>query len=718
MRQEARRQRRFAGRPRQWWLRQLALALLLAAVATFALLGSISGEYDLAVGEVVPQDIRAPRELTYISQVLTQKARSEAERKVTPIYTSPDPAVARRQLERLQEVLAFLTAVRSDPYASDAQKRTWVLAVEELRDLPLNEVNTILALPDDAWDRVCRENRQLLNEIMRQETIRPQDVNEVRGRLPALVPLDLPQDEADLVAALTARFIAPNTFYDEAATDQARQQAAEAVGPVFRTVRAGEIIARGGDLLDEEELEALQELGLTGTRWDWGDAMAIALFAIAITILLGLYLHRLQPEILDNARQELLMTIVLIFFIVLQHLLIPSGPLLLYLYPAGALGMLLAATCGYATAIGGLLYIGLIGGWIGGPSLMAAVILTLNGITAALSLPRHEQTSSPFRSGLLGGMAGVVAELAFSAAEVRVDFLPTLTAIGASLTGGLISGGLTLGALFLLAPIFDLTTTFRLLELSNPNHPLLQRLLREAPGTFHHVIMVASMAEQAAERIGADALLTRTGAYYHDIGKLEHSYFFSENQQGNNPHLGLAPEVSAAIIKAHVRDGLALARAYHLPARVRAFIPEHHGTMRIYYFYHQALEAAEGDTQRVDEDLFRYEGPPPRSKETALVMLADAAEAATRAARPSTPEALAAIIDKIIRSRIDDHQLDECPLTMRELHIVRDTYIEVLRGLYHNRVRYPGEEKEKSDERKPSPQGELALGATAGGPSG
>ncbi len=673
----------------------MALGLLLATVTTVALIGSIRGEYDLAVGEVVPQDIRAPREITYISEVLTEKARREAERKVAPIYTRPDPAIARRQLERMQEVMDFLTAVRSDPYAGDVQKRSWVLSVEELRDLPLNEVNTILALPDESWLRVRRECRALLDEVMRQDAIRPEGVEEVRERLPALVPLDLPQDEATLVAELTARFVAPNTFYDEDATEAARLRAAEESGPVFRTIRAGEIIARGGTILNEEELEALRELGLTGTRWEWTDLFAIALFAITLTLLLGLYLHRLQPEVLDERNLEMMVVLLLLAFIVLLRLLIPSGPLLLYLYPAGALGMLLTTTCGYATAIGGLLYVGLIGGWIGGPSLMATVILTMNGLAAALLLPRYEQTSSLFRGGLLGGATAAVAGLAFSSAEVRVDLLPTLTAIGASLTGGLIGGGLALGALFLLAPLFDLTTTFRLLELSHPNHPLLQRLLREAPGTFHHVMLVASLAEQAAERIGADALLTRAGAYYHDIGKLEHPYFFIENQEGiGNPHERLAPQVSAAIVKAHVRDGLELARRYHLPARVRAFIPEHHGTMLIRYFYHQAVEDAGGDPARVDESLFRYDGPRPRSRETALVMLADAVEAATRAAHPATPEALAALIDRLIRARMEEHQLDECPMTIRELHIVRDTYVEVLRGLYHPRIPYPSEAKE------------------------
>jgi putative nucleotidyltransferase with HDIG domain len=268
------------------------------------------------------------------------------------------------------------------------------------------------------------------------------------------------------------------------------------------------------------------------------------------------------------------------------------------------------------------------------------------------------------------------------------------------MVGGVISGGLTLGGLFLLAPLFDLATTFRLVELSHPNHPLLQRLLREAPATFHHTMMVASLAEQAAERIGANALLTRAGTYYHDVGKLARPYFFVENQRGlSNPHDRLDPQTSVDIVVGHVRDGIKLARQYGLPARVRAFIPEHHGTLRVSFFYQKALEAAGGEAGLVDESLFRYPGPRPQSKETALVMLADGCEAATRAARPSTSEEVVEIVSRIFDARIRDKQLDECPLTLRELQIVKEAYIELLKGAYHPRIRYP-DVKTKAEETK------------------
>jgi putative nucleotidyltransferase with HDIG domain len=327
------------------------------------------------------------------------------------------------------------------------------------------------------------------------------------------------------------------------------------------------------------------------------------------------------------------------------------------------------------------------------------LILLANGLAAALALPRYEQTASIFRCGLFGGTAGAIVRLIFvSFEELSLDPLPFLMEAGVSVAGGVVGGGLTLGGLFLLAPLFDLVTTFRLVELSHPNHPLLQRLLREAPGTFHHTMMVASMAEQAAERIGANALLTRAGTYYHDVGKLARPYFFIENQIGlSNPHDRLDPQTSADIVIGHVKDGLTLARQYGLPERIRAFISEHHGTLRASFFYQKAVNAAGGEGGLVDEALFRYPGPRPQSVETALTMLADSAEAATRAAHSTSAEEIIRIVNGVFDTRTQEGQLSECPITLEDLETVRATYIELLRGAYHPRIQYP-ETKEKAAE--------------------
>ena len=684
---------------RRWLLRQVLYCLGLSLVTTAALLFNFAGRYDLAAGAVAPQDIRAPREITYVSDILSRQAREKSMRQVAAVYTSPDTEVARQQLERVRHVLDFLTAVRADPHATAAEKRSWILAVPELQDFPLNEIDTLLSLPESDWNRVQLETRGLLDQVMRLEEIRGDDLKDVQEHVPVQVPLDFPQDEADLVASLVQRFITPNSFYDQTATEEARTQAAEAVGGVLQTVRNGEVIIREGSVVTDLEMETLEQLGLVRQQRDWREVLLLALFSVSSTLLLGLYLFRAQPEILEDARQEGLVALLLGAFMLLARLLIPSGPLLLCLFPSAALGMLLSSTIGRPAALGSLVYLGVVSGWIGGSSLLVMAVVTLSGVTATLTLPRYEQTRAIFRSGLVGGLAAAIVRSAFSTAEVRIVPLSFMIESGLGLVGGVLSGGLTLGMLFLLAPLFDLTTTFRLIELSHPNHPLLQRLLREAPATFHHTMMVASLAEQAAERIGANALLTRAGAYYHDVGKLTRPYFFSENQgQLGNPHDRLDPQTSADIVIAHVRDGLKLAHQYRLPRQVRAFISEHHGTSRASFFYQKAVEAAGGEAGLVDESLFRYPGPRPQSRETALVMLADGCEAATRAARPTSPEDVSRVVNSIFDARIRDGQLDECPLTLEELQIVKATYIEILHGAYHPRIKYP--EPKNSQEEK------------------
>lgn len=693
----------------KWALHQLLFGLWLMGITVGVLLFSFAPSYDLKAGDVAPQDIRAPHDATYTSQILTLQAQEDAVRRVALIYTDPDPLIVRQQYERARQVLAYLRELRADVYATEAQHHAWVLAVPELNALPLNVAHSVLSLSESDWNRAQLEFLDVLDQVMRQQRIREEDLLSVRARIPAQLSLDLTADQATLVAELVQRFLKPNVFYNEAATQKEREAVRAAATAAPRNFREGQIIVREGSVISALDMEALEEFELTSQDfelWDNGDDL---LFAGALLLGLALYLWRLYPEALDAGRQEVLLAILLTVFLILTRLLIPTGDLLPYLFPGAALTMLIAVTLDRTAAIGAMLFLGSVCGWIADGSLGFAVLMTAQGIVAALLLPRYENTGSFFRAGLLSGGGAALLLLAFNLAELDTAPLSLLMKVGVCLVGGLISGGFTIGILFLLTPLFDLTTTFRLMELSRPNHPLLQRLLREAPATFNHVMMVASLAEQAAERIGGNVLLTRVGAYYHDIGKLLRPYFFIENQQGlSNPHDRLDPYTSVEVLAGHIRDGIRLAQEYHLPARIVAFISEHHGTMRASFFYQKAVEAAGGDADLVDEANFRYPGPTPRSRETALLMLADSCEAATRARRPSTPEELAEIVNAIFDQRMRDGQFDHCPITMQELHLAKTTYIELLRAAYHPRINYPepkptkNDDKDENHEPKPS----------------
>jgi cyclic-di-AMP phosphodiesterase PgpH len=697
-------------------LKHFLFWLWLTAVTAAVIYYSVVGEYDLSVGDVTPQSIPAPRDVTFISEILSQQARDDAARRVASVYTAPDPTIAREQYNRGRDVLAYLRAVRADTYATEDERIRAVWAVPELADLSETSVRKILDLPNASWNRVQLEFLDLLDQVMRQEEIREADVQVIRRRVPTMVPLDLPQDEAEVIEDLVIEFVRPNAFYDEAATAAAREAARESVGPAVRQFRSGEIIVREGAVISQLDVEALEELGLTASTQDAEEWLTVAFLAGLTTFGLALFVWHWDADVLDAGKNELLISLISTIFLGLAWLLVRSGALLPYLFPGAAAAMILSTTVGLGPAVAITLLLSLVTGWLAARSLGFAVMILLGGLYAVLTLPRYEQTGPLFRSGLLAGAVQAVVVFVFSVEELSVSPIGFLLKIGICLISGLISGALTIGGLFLIAPIFDLATTFRLTELSRPNHPLLQRLLREAPATFNHVMTVTSLAEQAAERIGANALLTRVGAYYHDMGKLARPYFFVENQQGlSNPHDRLDPYTSVDVLAGHVRDGIKLAKQYRLPEAVRAFIPEHHGTMRVSFLYQKAVEAAGGVADLVDESQFRYPGPSPQSRETLLVMLADSSEAATRARRPATPEALATLIDAIFRQRIEEGQMDDCPITMAELNTVKQTYIDLLRGAFHPRIQYPsGQTQQRPSPPAPS-EGQTAEGALTEG---
>ncbi len=673
-----------------FWVRLVLLSLVLVTAGIFFLSIPIlpSGRVVLEVGDVAPRDIRAPRRITYESAIRTAEQQQQAEAAVEPVYTPPDPNLARQQLERTRQVLDYLSAVRADPFATPAQRRAWTVAVPELKDLPPIIADSIANLSDESWNRVQLEVLNVVAEKMRQG-VREDALARAREEVPALVGLDLSGEEATVTAALAQRLIAPNSFYDEEATMAARQQAREAVPVVVRTFEANEVIIREGQRVTPLDLEALQELGLQQPRTRWTELAGNGILSLLGVLLLGFLLARFQMDVLQEGRKLLLLTLLLVLFLALARLMVPDRTVLQYLFPAPALAMLATTTLGAPAGLASSLLIGSVVGLIGDRSLELAAYATVGGIAATLAVRRTDRPAVFFRAALIVGLSMMGILGAFALFATRPDPLTLGFALVSAVANGLISASLALAGLFLLGPLFDLPTTFRLLELSRPDQPLLQRLLREAPGTYHHSLMVASMAEQAAEQIGLNPLLVRVGAYYHDIGKINRPSYFIENQlEGSNPHDELDPQASAQIITGHVRDGLELARRYRLPVFIRAFIAEHHGTSRAGFQYERAVERA-GAPALVNEANFRHRGPRPQSRETALVMLADTCEAAVRARRPTTPDELARVVDEMFEKVLRSGQLDECPITMRELQTVKQSYISTLKGVFHHRISYP-----------------------------
>jgi putative nucleotidyltransferase with HDIG domain len=687
------------GRPRpsrpvghRWWawLRLVLQGLVLAAVTGLVMALPLlpTGQVALEEGDVAPQDIRAPRRITYESAILRAEEQNRAASRVEPVYTRSDPALARQQLDRARQVLDYLGAVRADTLASSARQRGWILAVPELADLSSETLDGLLALSDESWDRVQLETLAVTGQAMRQE-IRSGYLGETLESVPALVGLDLSDVETAATVALAQRFMIPNSFLDPVATAEARTRAHDEVSPVLRTFEVDQIIVREGARVEALDIEALDQLGLRQPQVEWTDVAGAGLLAVLVTLLLCLYLARFQSQVLWNGQQLLLLVLLISFSALVAGLMVPGGTVLRYLTPASVAAMLASAALGPHAGVASAVFLGGVVGVIADNSLELATYTACGGLIAALALRRVERIGSLFRAGVFVGLAHAVVVLVFRLPQSVTQPGDLVITMLSGIVGGSISASLALGMLFLIGPLFDIATPMRLIELSRPDHPLLQRLLREAPGTYHHSLMVANLAETAAERIGADALLTRVGAYYHDVGKIARPYFFVENQvEGMNPHDRLDPNTSAEVIIGHVDDGLELARRYRLPRRVRAFIPEHHGTNRASFLYSKAVQLA-GDDALVDESKFRYSGATPQSKETALVMLADGCEAAVRAAHPTTAEEIAEIVNRVIDRRVDDGQLSECGLTLRDVEIIRETFSSALKGTFHPRIKYP-----------------------------
>jgi cyclic-di-AMP phosphodiesterase PgpH len=651
----------------------------------------------LKPGDVSPSDYQAPRPDEYISEVRTELARREAENAVEPVYALPDATIARHQIERLRAALQYITLVRDDENATPEQK---VSDIESLKDIKLKPgtINSFLALPAARWETIQQEALSVLEQVMRR-TIREQDLESVQKTIPSLVSLALNEEQAALVVELVTAFVVPNSLLSEDLTEAAKQAARDAVQPVIQKYKAGEIIILRGQIITAEEFEALQHFGLIEETSPWQDYVGAGALVIMIAAFVNLYFSRRHLPFQYEARSLILVALIFILFIVSARLTIPNRTVLPYAFPLAAMGLLIATLFGLET---GIVF-----------SIALAILVTYNlpnildltpyylfsSLAGVLVLGNARRVWTFFRAGMAIAGAGIAMLLAFRFPFVRMDAIALLQLTGAAIFSGLAASSIALLLQYFLAQTLGLTTSLQLIEISRPDFPLLQFFLRNAPGTYQHSLQVANLAEQAAEAIGADALQTRVGALFHDVGKAMNPLFFVENQPQDqlNTHEDLAPEESAEAIISHVNDGILLAHKHRLPRRIDDFILEHHGTMIARYQYNQAVEAAGGDASKVDKEQFRYPGPSPRSRETALLMLADGCEARSRAERPADEEAIRNLVRSTIEVAQKQGQLDNTQLTLRDLSIITDVFVNILRGTHHPRISYPKESPATQD---------------------
>jgi len=673
-------------------IRAVILGVLLAVVTSAVLLADLlpSNRVLLNQGDVSSDLILAPADLTYESKTRTITAQEAAAASVQEVFDPPDASVARQQEVRARQITDFIGSVRQDPHATAQDKQSWIAAIPDLEVTP-ETINSILSLSEDDWQQVKQEILRVLTGAMQGE-IRETQVIDVRRRLPTLMIYTLTDEEAEIVQVIAGGLVKANTFFNAARTEEARQKARDATAPVTVTIRQGEAIVRAGDRVTLAKIEALDAFGLRQQEIRWPAVAGTIAFAAIATVLTMLLIARIQPTFWSRRRVPIVTMALLALYVVLAKVMLVSsiGQVVVYFYPLPALSMLLAIFFGPAFGVVVGTMLGLVAAFITGGSLQTTVYVVAGTLIGALAMGRGERLKSFAWAGLAVAVTNAVVIVVFGLLAQEQDWIELALQVPVGLIMGGLAASLALVAFLALGAWLDIVTPFQLLELSRPTHPLLRQLLLKAPGTYHHAILVGNMAEEAAERIGADALLTRVGAYYHDVGKTVQPFYFAENRVGDvNPHDLLDPQTSAQVIISHVDDGLALADKYRLPSAIRNFIPEHHGTGLTLAFYRLAVAAAGNDGQEVREEDFRYPGPKPQSRETALVMLADSCEARVRSAQPGSPEEIEKIVRETIDGKIAEGQLDECDLTLRDLEAIRTAFFDTQRGIFHPRVKYP-----------------------------
>ncbi|MFN8506827.1 MAG: HDIG domain-containing protein [Dehalococcoidia bacterium] len=686
--------------------RAAAFGVLLAASVAILLSPILPARQEVREGDLAPRTYPAARDAQYPSEALTAAARDEAERQVEPVLLPPSAAVGARQADALAVFLAQVRDIRARPVAAQQQ-------LAELNALPAaarvtsNARSYLILLERAAFDAFTERARKALAEVMAG----PIGKDEVAAKLNEYLARqgNNPGTEVEqtLLRDTLRAFVEANVEVDQPATDAKRDAARANVSPVIVTFTRGQVIATEGQLLDAGTIEALRETGTIEDGFDYYRIGGAGLFAAGMGVLLGLFAFQLQPFSAAPGRRLFATAALVVAAVAAARLLLPvvtpdtDQRSLGYALPVAAAAMVVAsyselsfalavaAVTGFAAAFAGAVAPDLAGsGFISSlEALEFAMVYATAGFVGAAAVHRAERLGRYIWAALAVAAAGAGAVAVFWLVSEPHETMPLGWALGTAATGGVASALIALGCFVGLPGLFGVTTRLQLMELTHPGHPLLRRLQDEAPGTYHHSMMVGALAERAADGIGADSLLARVGAYFHDIGKLERPVYYIENQLEGaaSPHDALTPTESATFIRDHVVNGLELARRYRLPRPVRDFIPEHHGTRLVTYFYRRAMQA---DASQ-EPGPFRYSGPRPQSRETAIVMLADSCEAIVRANQERTRPAMEDLIDGILAERLAEGQLDECDLTMRELQEVAASFKATLRAVYHPRIAYP-----------------------------
>ncbi|MGH3440578.1 MAG: HD family phosphohydrolase [Nitriliruptorales bacterium] len=690
-------------------VRVAIVAIVLVGVPTLLGYPAFSSETPIVEGQASPRTVIAPGTQRVSDEEATERARREAADAVRPIVVF-DPEAQTAVVSQVRDWFARVRDVRKPAAQADRpgdpspanpsppSKEEQVAALEGRLPLDTQALTVLVNLGDAPLDEVAGQTVDIAQQLARQR-IRPEELGQVvlQGLQTELAVRDMPADvEEQVVGPMIREAMQATVTIDEAETESARSAARENVAEVVQVFPGGAAVITAGEVATANQVEALRRLGLAGSnpRWEFLRALGLTVIGLAVV---ATFLRTYRDRIWRSNRRLLLLVALMYGFTAVLSLaaaLLVREPVWLYAWPVGALAMLVTILLG-----------GSVGALVAVPVTLVVAFLApetpgLIAFTAAASLlsvpfvTRLSARGDLRRATLLAGSGYVL--LAGTSAAVFGDLGDVPLAVFAGVGHAALSAVIVLGGLPFVESWFGIVTATSLIDLADRNHPLLRELEQRALGSYNHSIVVSTLVERACRAVGADALLGSVAALYHDIGKVQRPYFFVENQFGvPNPHEDLEPEVSAVIIHEHVTDGIRMARRYHLPPEVVDGIATHHGTTLVTFFYLEAVRRA-GPGQQVDQEVFRYKGRRPATRETAVLMLADCCEAASRAAaqndRNLTRDQLEKLVEALFADRVDDGQLDESTLTFQDLAAAKASFIDTLVGVYHPRITYPERE--------------------------
>lgn len=695
----------------------LMYGLIYLFCVAMGVLSSMPENVYYEVGGVSKENIVATKDV--VDQYSTELLREEAQQKVLPIYYTDESIVQQIEekilsvfsaCEQVRQAAAGRYAVLYPEAGTDLSGVDWESVLKDsISDMmqltpdyiTAQNIYTIAAMSGQSLEKLREAVAEAVRTVLSEGLLADDVAEAVKTIRQQLVDRgDFSVGEVSLANNIVQNTLEANRFYNKEATEQAKKAAAESVEEV--TYKKGQNIVREGEILSEAQYQLIKQLGLISSgshavaRWASGALLMLALFAVG-----ALFAFVTDRSLIDNQKTVMQIVTMLALGVILG---LVCKRIDRRLCPVFIFSILGAVVLKRRTAIFFSIFTSIVVSFVMSPQealffdervLRQLTAGILGSIVSVLLMSKKQKRSEYIVAGLVAGATASLVYLSYGVTNAYTlrEFMATLLYAAAS---GLVSGFMSVGILPIWETIFSIATPSKLLELTDPSRPLLRKLMVEAPGTYHHSIMVANLAEAAAEAIGADALLTRVAAYYHDVGKLSDPLMFKENQINvPNPHDWLTPKESALIIRKHVPDGVKMAIQSGLPQSVVDIISQHHGDSTVSYFYYMAKQQGE-----VDEKDFHYQGKKPQTKEAGILMMADITEAAIRAKKAASDPDLREQITALVKSKYDEGEFDECPITRREIGQIIDAFTSIYEGMRHERILYPQDKKKAEEEVK------------------